>query len=150
VSKYKIKKKKIKKPEPEKAPILAPPPPSDIPAMYAYKPEEEHFGLFILNTLDSRTARLKQALKEAGSGDSTNVVIDLYSNEQVLVLVKNFPRSELAKSYLESVKSKEVFKDFKPEEYQTYVISAKNYKKMLAERNPDPYRSFYNAYYKQN
>jgi len=121
------------------------------PAAYAYVPQDEHYVIFILPGLDSRTAPLKDAIRrvDASKGaDSLNMFIDMYNINQAVLIVKKFGNADSAKAYLAMLKAEDPFKDYKEGEVIPMVISYLNYRKLFADKEPDVYKRFYNANYK--
>ena len=125
---------------------------SDIPAMYAYHADSQHYCIILLPELDSKTAALKQSIKQFDSSNYTagnlNMVLDMYNTSQMVLVVQKFSNADSAKTYMNSLLASNVFQGYNPGELKTLIISTSNYKKMFADKNAQPYTSFYTAYYK--
>jgi len=146
----KMAKKGPKAPKPAAPP--KPKPPSDIPTAYTFAATDEHYCILVLPGLDSRTAPLKEAIKDIntskGLNDSLNLLIDMYNTNLTVFIVKKFPDADQAKSYMNLLVKEQALKGYQENEVQAMVISTKNYKKLYADQEPERYQSFYNAHYK--
>ncbi len=138
------------------AAVKPPPPPKprrpdDVPVAYSFMPNDEHYAMYVFNSLDSRTALLKRGIDSLNNSKGYNnpMLIDLYTTDQVLVLVQHFSSLQNAKDYEDSVSGAQLLAGYKPEEYKTYIISAKNYKKLFYEKELELYTNYYNTYYKK-
>lgn len=127
-------------------------PPSNIPAMYSYSPNSEHYCIIVTPGVDSRSAGLKYKISKFNSGTDTtanlNLLFDLYSIDQGVLVIKKFKNAEYAKAYMERILASTALNGYKSGELQVYIISSVNYLKMFADKNATPYTSFYGAYYK--
>ncbi len=132
---------------------LVPLKPSDIPDAYLYKPEEKHLVLIVVPGLDSRTMKLKYALKSfdslTGAADKHTRLVDMYYRDLAVIVVREFSNAAEATQYTDTLATTEVFKDYKADELHTYIISVSNYKKMFYDKNAEAYKNYYNAYYKK-
>ncbi len=141
-------KKEVK---PVTPPPPPPPPPPPIPEMYSYHADSQHYCILVVPGLDSKTAPLKQRIRSFDSANypaaNLDMVLDMYSGDQVVLLVKKFANADSAKLYMRDLKESNVMHDFIPGEIKTFVISASNYRKMYADKLAMPYASFYTAYY---
>ena len=133
------------------APPPPPPPPPEIPSMYAYHADSQHYCILVVPGLDSKTGPLKQRIKSFDSANypSANIemLLDIYSTDQVVLVIKKFANADSAKLYMRDLRESTVMHDFIPGEIKTFVISADNYRKMYADKLAMPYASFYSAYY---
>ena len=135
------------------APVVAPPPPPpDIPSMFIYTAEAEHYCIIALPGLDSRTAALKSRIKDYNSAkfasSNLDIVIDLYDIDQSVLVVRKFVNADQARAYMSGLIVSDAFKDYKDAELKALLITTNNYKKLFADKNAQPYFSFYSAYYK--
>ncbi len=151
-----IKVSPVKKAEDAKkaaAPVVPPPPkrPADVPVAYSYKPTEQHFTMLVFNSLDSRMGKFKEAVEKLNATMSINnpMLIDLYRNNEIVVTVQQFAGEQAARDYMDSVNTNELLKDYKPEEFKFFVISALNYKKLFWEKDLELYTNYYSTYYKK-
>ena len=136
-------------PAPKETP---PPPPPDVPEKYTYKADGEHYCIIVMPGIDSKTAALKQNVKDfnATKFDTSNLslLLDFYSINQGVLIVQKFPNATQAKVYMDSLQHSTVFADYKPEEVQVFIITKENYRKMFADKSAISYNSFYKSYYK--
>ena len=141
-------KKEVK---PATPPPPPPPPPPPIPEMYSYHADSQHYVILVVPGLDSKTAPLKQRIKSFDSSmyptANLDMVLDMYSGDQIVLVIKKFVNADSAKLYMRDLKESTVMHDFIPGEIKTFVISASNYRKMYADKLAMPYASFYTAYY---
>ncbi len=137
-------------------PVPPPPPipkvPVDVPLMYTYMPEEEHYAMVVLNSLDSRTGPLKRAIMSVDSSLSmtdASVLVDMYSPSELVLYVKKFQDEAHAQTYMDTLNARGVFSNYKAEEYKTMLVSAKNHKRLFYEKDLQKYRIYYGTYYKK-
>ena len=123
-----------------------------IPDKYAYNADSAHYCIIVLPGIDSRTGPLKQSIKDLNASrhdsDNINVVLDMYSIGQGVLVMEHFPNAAAAESYRDDLLANGTFTGYAPEEIHVEVISAFNYRKMFADKNADTYLSFYSANYK--
>ena len=138
------------------APVVKPPPPPppvhpDIPAIYSYHADSEHSCIIMLPGLDSKTAKLKSAIKQFDSGKyaayNLNMLLDMYHPDELVLVIRKFPNAESARAYMNDLLTSPAMMEYTGA-VKAYVISSPNYRKMFADRDPRPYASFYAAYYK--
>jgi len=147
------KKPDAKEPGKPPAALTTPPAPvvPEIPKYFSYQPDSEHYCVALLPGLDSRTAGFKQALKSFDSSKypsaNLELLIDMYSMSQAIVIVKKFANAAEAKTYMADLVQSTALSSYKPGEISTYIISAKNYKKMFADKSTENYPSFYSSNY---
>ncbi len=131
------------------AKVNAPPPPpkrpADVPLMFTYVPEESHHVILKLRSLDKRTGPLKKQLQT----DTLQVLIDMYSTKDVFVMIEGFKSAEAAENYIDSLIGSETLNDYDSTEYETLIVSTKNYKKLFYDKEIDKYLAYYNTYYKK-
>lgn len=131
----------------------APKRPADVPYAYEYKPDQEHVAVIVFPGLDSRTLKLKNALKgfddSLGQSGVHTVLLDMYYRNVAIAVVSKFPNAAAARLYLDTLQADSVLKDYKSEELQFYIISTVNYRKMLYEKNIDGYKNFYQNFYRK-
>ena len=65
-----------------------------------------------------------------------------------IIVVKSFKNENPARTYLLSFEAaKTLLREYKPGEYQTFVISASNYRKMIHDGNVVGYLTFFKQHY---
>jgi hypothetical protein len=70
------------------------------------------------------------------------------ASNRAIVVVKGLKNAAAAKKYLAQFReTKLLVREYKVNEYQTFVISESNYRKMLDDRNIGPYLTFYRKHY---
>lgn len=140
----------------EKASAMADPEPEkpkapEAPAFFTAEPDSPHYVAILLPGLDSRTGKLKQAIKEYNAKKHADagldVKIDLYSMTKGAFLISNFTNAEAAKAYLTELQATTILSKYSTGEITPYLISRNNYKKMFADKGDEAYIIFYNAYY---
>lgn len=123
------------------------------PDKYTYKPQEEHYCIFIFPGYEARSLGVKAAITDFNSfqysKDHLSAHIDMLNVGLGVVAVKTFPNAAVAKSYMNALKAKtQIFREYKPNEYKVVIISAINYLKLLADKSDGPYLKFYDENYK--
>lgn len=135
--------------------VLPPPPPPpailDAPATYSFKADSPHYCIIVMPGLDTRTADFKKAVRDFDSSkyasSNLELLIDFYKMKECVFIVKGFNDAQTAKTYMTALASSTAISAYPPEELTMYVISARNYKKMFVDKDPEGYRAFYNANY---
>lgn len=125
----------------------------NIPASYTYKAGGEHFFMFYFKKLESKTMGVKAGLTDFNtfsfSSQKLSVNLEMLKEDLGFVVVKSFPSASHARIYLNAVRAqKQLFKEFKPEEFQLLLISTDNLKKLAVDKDLDAYLKFYKANYK--
>lgn len=122
------------------------------PANYAYRAGEQHYFVFAVNQMEPRAMGVKSGLGDFnnmkfGGSNLQSEVIPL-SATKVMVVVKGLKNAAAAKSYLAQFRETKVLvREYKANEYQTFVISESNFSKLTADRNAGPYLVFYRKHY---
>ncbi len=127
-------------------------PPSEVPSKYAYQADSSHYCMVVLPGLDSKTAGLKQAIKDLNQSNkyaaaNLDVLLDLYNINQGVLIVRKFNNVTEAKNYMNDLLSSDAMHGYSPGELKVLVITASNYKKMFSDKDTQPYFNFYNTYY---
>lgn len=124
-----------------------------VPATYTYKPKEPHYFMFLFNKMESKAMGVKAGISDFNTFKFSNQ--NLTSNLQMLqpaqgvIIVKQFASATHAKIYANAVRaSKEIFREYNPEEYQLVIISADNFRKLEADKDVQPYLKFFKSVYK--
>ncbi len=128
------------------------PAPVAVPAAYTYVPGEVHYFIFVFPKMESKAMGVK-----AGIGDfntlqfgSQNLTskIELLKNQKGIIVVEKFANAAQARIYLNSIRTApQLFREYTSGEYQLIMISAKNYLKLMADRDIDAYQQFYSSKY---
>lgn len=124
-----------------------------VPAVYTYKPSEEHYFIFYFKKMESKAMGIKAALNDFNTFNYGNQKLesslDMMREDQGIIVVKPFPSASHAKIYINALKAnKQMFKEYRPEEYSLLIISADNFKKLQADKNIIPYLNFYKSKYR--
>lgn len=124
-----------------------------LPALinYSYTPAAEHYAGIVLPGMEYRLAKLRNAIKNAQSSSQTDqvVYIDLLNPEQSILLIKGFSDLQSAQNYITYLSENNgLFEEYKPNEYQFFIISANDYKILMFKRNIGEYLEFYNHNFK--
>lgn len=135
-----------------------PPAPSPKPAVvsapsYIYRPEAEHMVLFVFGGMDSRASGFRAGVTDFNTFKFNNLGlstdIQAFTTESGVVAIKTFRNLTAAKIYMNGLKSTgQLFREYKPGEYQLVYISAFNYEKLSIDKDMKAYLQFYNANYK--
>jgi hypothetical protein len=122
------------------------------PAEYAYKPQEAHYFVFAANAMEPRVMGVKAGLgdlntfKFSSAGLETGV--EPMSAGRAIVVVKSFKNAAAAKQYMAQFRdAKMLVREYQPNEFQTFIISASNYRKLLADGGVGSYLPFYRSKY---
>ncbi len=122
------------------------------PAAYTYKPTEEHYFVFYVKSKDSKTMGLKAGMNDFNTMKFTSAnlsnTLDMLKGNEAMVVVKTFKNAAAAKSYLSEFRKTTILtREFQPDQYQTFVISANNYQKLINDKDVQPYLIFYHSKY---
>ncbi len=147
-----------------------------LPALISYSrnPAAEHYVGIALPAMENRMVKLRAAIKSVDSQYQSqlqtqmqyqaqyqsqdqsqallqdhSIYIDLFNSEHSILLVKSFPNLDEAKNYLNNLDQySNIFSEYKPNEYQMFIISAHDYKKLLFDHNISEYLDFYHQNFK--
>lgn len=120
---------------------------------YTYAPNEEHYALFVFGAMEARAMGVKSALTDFNKFKFSSLNLtstsEVLKADQGVIVTRSFKNASEAKIYLNMLRSTaQVFREYKPGEYQLVLISANNYRKMAADKDIKPYLQFYNTKYK--
>ncbi len=127
--------------------------PGDVPKVYTYTPSETHYVIFVFPQMEPRAVGVRAALADfnkfrfSSLGLSSELVV--FRPSGGVIVTKAFRNVSEARVYMSALRSaNQVFREYKPDEYQLIMISVANFAKLQSEQNVKPYLQFYNANYK--
>lgn len=83
------------------------------------------------------------------SGKSLASSVEMLTATKGLVITRRFADAAAAQAYAKAFRETSLLtREYKSSEYQTFVISATNYKKLVADRSTAGYLTFYGKHYK--
>jgi len=123
-----------------------------VPTTYTYKPQEPHYFIFLANKMETRVMGVKAGINDlnkfTSSGDGLETDIVPISAGKVMIIVRSFKSAAAAKSYMAMFKAaKTLVREYQPDEFQTLIISARNYRKLAADGVTGSYLDFYRGHY---
>lgn len=129
------------------------PVPTDAPEQYTYKPTEEHYFVFAFPKMEQKAMGVKAGLTDFNSmkftGQNLKSTIDMLNAQQGLLVTRSFKSSAQARIYMNVFRqTQQLTREYKPGDYDVFIISANNYKKLLKDRSVPAYLNFYKANYK--
>lgn len=132
------------------APVSKPAPAP--PANFAYNPQEEHYVVFSFKSMEQRSMGVKAAISDFNTFKFGSLNLDskaeMISPDQGVIVTRKFNNAGQAKIYLNSLKgTAQVFREYRSDEYQLFIISASNYLKVAADKSLQAYMSFYKSHY---
>lgn len=123
------------------------------PPTYTYKPTEVHYVVFAFNSMESRAMGVKAAItdfntfKFGNQGLVTNV--EMIQPKRGVVITKSFQTAAQARIYFNALRgTSQVFREYRSNEYNLFLISAKNYAKLVTDKDVEAYLQFYRNSYK--
>jgi hypothetical protein len=124
-----------------------------IPAGYIYTPQEEHYVVFAFPAIENRVLGVKTGIADLNSfrfaSLNLNVTPLQLSQQQGIIVVKSFNNATQSKIYLNQLKNtSQIFREYKPSEFELFLISTSNYRKLVNDKNIAPYISFFKTNYK--
>jgi hypothetical protein len=127
--------------------------PADAPLEFSYTAAAEHFFVLAVPRMEQRAMGAKSGLTDFNSfkfgQQKLKTDIDMLSAQQGLVVTRSFPNAAAAKIYLNTFKSTQaLLRDYKAGETSAFVISAQNYKKLVADRAVAPYLTWAAKHYR--
>ncbi len=128
-------------------------PTAEVPPIYAYKPDNEHYVIVSFPGKDARATTMMSAIGDYNTfkHKAANLTssIDMLAVKEGVVVTKKFANAATAKEYMNGLKAtSQVFREYQSSEYQVFMISASNYQKLLADHSVSQYLNFYKFYYK--
>jgi tetratricopeptide (TPR) repeat protein len=128
-------------------------PTGEVPNLYSYKPDAEHYCVMSFPGMDVRASIAKKAIADFNAFRYPALRlqdnIDMLSQNEGLVTVQKFASVSQAREYMNALKAAtQVFREYQSSEYQLFLVSAVNYQKLLSDHNVKPYLDFYKVNYK--
>lgn len=129
------------------------PKPSAVPNKYVYAPNEPHYVVFSFPAMEQRAKGVKAGISDFNkfkfASLSLNTDISMLNVKSGIVVTQQFNNINQAKIYMNQLKgTRQLFREYTQGEYQIFLISANNYKKMIADKDVNSYLKFYRANYK--
>jgi tetratricopeptide (TPR) repeat protein len=122
------------------------------PAQYKFKAQEVHYFVIAFNKMEPRAMGVKAGLNDMNSLQYSEAhlenSIEPLPGGRALIIVKSFKTLSAARNYLNAFRNvKSLMREFQANEYQLFVISAPNYRKLITDKNLEAYLNFYRSYY---
>ncbi len=123
-----------------------------MPAEYTYKPAEAHYFIFAVNKVEQKALGVKAGLSDLNtfrfsSANLETAMLPMKAG-RAIVVVKTFKNAGAARTYLAAFnEAKTLVREYNANEYQTFVISAANYRKLVADGGVGSYLPYYRAHY---
>lgn len=120
---------------------------------FQYTPDKEHYALIVVPNGRTDMNRLKMKLSDFNAANFKLVTYEIttqFLDKQYQVcIVKPFPNKKEATSYIEILGNTEnLFAEFPSKEFQYLVITEENFAELFRQKLLDPYKNFYEKYYK--
>lgn len=129
------------------------PKPSAVPDKYSYAASEPHYVIFSFSAMEQRAMGVKAAMADFNkfkfSSLSLSTDISMLNVRSGVIVTKMFNNVNQAKIYMNQLKgTKQIFREYQQGEYKIFMISEKNYKKMVSDKDINAYLQFYQTKYK--
>lgn len=123
------------------------------PASYTYKAASKHYFVFSFEEMASKTMGVKSALTDFNtlkfSGLPLENTVYMLGSNNGLIITGPFNNAAHAKSYLNTFKATpEITREFRPGEYQVFLISEENLSKLKLDKDLPAYMNFYKGKYR--
>lgn len=123
------------------------------PESYLYQPNTPHYFVFAVNKMEPKVMGVKAGIGDfntfTSADDSLVTNLEPLAAGHAMVVVKSFKNATAAKRYMTMFKAaRALVREYKPDEYDLYIISANNYRKLTADGQIAPYKAFYSSFYK--
>lgn len=135
------------------SPLEPPPPPVVVPKEYSYNANVEHYVVILIPAMEQRAMGVKAAVSDFNNFKfaalKLQTEVNMLQTDQGLIYTQKFKNSGQAKIYLNSLRSTtQIFREYKPNEYELFIISEENYRKVTADKDARAYLLFYKENYK--
>jgi tetratricopeptide (TPR) repeat protein len=118
---------------------------------FVYRPESVHFYVLVVNTRNLQIRQLRADIndfnRDKHSEDNLNLSTLFFDERRQLVTITNFPDSEKAYDYGQTLTGFLTQKEHNPEHYNAFIISVDNYPVFYQERKLEEYLQFYKIAY---
>jgi len=126
---------------------------NNAPVSYTYKPSDTHYCVIALPGMEQRTMGIKAAVSDFNTFKFSSLGLisnmDIIGPQQAMIVTKQFQNSTQAKIYMNALKATDqIFREYKSNEYQVFIISADNYAKLFKDHSIQAYLTFYHTNYK--
>lgn len=123
------------------------------PEAYRFNPTEPHLFVFVFGSMESRVMGVKAGLSDFNnikfSEQKLSTYLEAISANKGLLITKGFTNTFKAKQYLKEFQSTSIMtREFKPEEYQVFLISESNLLKLKEDKDLEAYLNFYKQRYR--
>ncbi|MBS1616626.1 MAG: hypothetical protein JST06_10980 [Bacteroidetes bacterium] len=140
---------------PSKLPLGQPPIDTSslpVPSTYTYRPAEPHYFAIVFEKMDPRAMGIKAGLADLNSfrhsDEKLETQIIPLKSGKALVVVQSFKNIIAARKYMNEVSAaKQVFREFKPNEYEPFIISESNFRKLSQDADATDYLIFFKSKY---
>ena len=132
---------------------IAAPAVAAVPASFTYKAAAPHYFVFSFPEMASKTMGLKAALGDFNrlkfSGQALENNVYMLSGNSGIIVAGPFNNAAQAKSYFNTFKSTpDITREYKPDEYQIFIISEENLGKLRHDKDLPAYMNFYRSKYR--
>ncbi len=120
---------------------------------FTYEPNAEHMYAFAFEKYDMRITALQAAFSDYNalrySLDNLNTSVSMLTADRGIIVIKPFKNAAAAANYMNAVlKTKELTREFKPQDYSMFVITQKNFNELYKSMDYTDYLKFYGKNYK--
>lgn len=135
-----------------KPPVEPVVPASAAPVSYVFNGNEEHYAVFTFKAMEQRTKGVQAAIDDFSKFKfgslQLQTEVQMLTPTSGVILVKKFANKNQALIYVNSLKkTKQIFREYQPGEYEVLMISSSNYIKLATDKNLEEYMRFYKSKY---
>lgn len=121
-------------------------------SMFKFDEESEHFFALIFPKADASSTDLKETIADFNSqsfrNDNLRITNSFIDREHQIIIVRSFSDKSKAMDYYNTFAANQsTLKEINQKDYQTFVITTKNFTTLFRNKNADVYMAFFQANY---
>ncbi|MGB6036597.1 MAG: hypothetical protein WBG42_10050 [Cryomorphaceae bacterium] len=120
--------------------------------MYKAKDDSEHFFALIFPKAEDSSTNLKETIADFNTASFRNANLRITNSfidrDHQIIIVRSFANKEEAMNYFNAFAvNKSALKEINEKDYQTFVITTKNFTTLFRNKNADVYQAFFEQNY---
>ncbi|MCH2214201.1 MAG: tetratricopeptide repeat protein [Flavobacteriales bacterium] len=121
-------------------------------SMYKVKDDSEHFFALIFPKAEDSSTDIKETIADFNSNsfrsENLRITNSFIDRDHQIIIVRSFGDKETAMNYFNTFAANQsTLKELNGKEYQTFVITTKNFTTLFRNKNADVYQAFFEQNY---
>ncbi|MEM9050508.1 MAG: tetratricopeptide repeat protein [Bacteroidota bacterium] len=121
-------------------------------SMYKVKNDSEHFFALIFPKAEDSSTEIKETIADFNTqsfrNDNLRITNSFIDRDHQIIIVRSFDNKEAAMNYFNTFSvNQSALKELNEKNYQTFVITTKNFTTLFRNKNADVYQTFFEQNY---